>query len=343
MRRVLSELIKKRIVFGPVTAKRARKHSFILMYHRVLPEGDCTNAQANHALNVSTLHFDSHLSYLKQWFEIVPLSDLVKLNLDKNFSGSRPKLAITFDDGWYDNYHHAWPILKKHNLPATIFLVSDYIGTSKKLWWSAMEKHYAALGNPEMRNWIDDLKTAASKLGFMSIYSALEDLRDTHNLTPDDVIHQLKAIEYGALEEFAQSLCTDEQAFEGPEIIDWDQAREMQSSCIEFGAHTQRHELLTLLSDSQIRDTVLGSARSLQTEGLNLIEIFSYPNGDTNDRVKRTVSDTGFKCAVGTKRGTISPNNMNLMELPRINIGGGNNGDVDFLRQRLARAFWLQR
>ena len=343
MRRILSNLIKKRMTFGPLAAKRARGHSFILMYHRVLPEQDCAQAEANHALIVSTKHFDEHLSYLKQNFDIVSLTDIVNAGENSVTKSHRAKLAITFDDGWRDNYEHAWPILKKHGLTATIFLVSEYIGTNKKLWWSALEQHYTSIGSPDIRDWIGALETIATNENFPDIRAALEGLKEAQIHSPEDVIQHLKSTQYNSLEEFSGRLADSHNIGSEPELIDWSHALEMQTAGIEFGAHTQRHELLPLLDDASIQKTVHGSVRTLREQGLNVIDIFSYPNGDNDERTQRAVSETGFKYAVGTRRGTISSTATDAMELPRINIGGGNSADITLLRQRLARAFWLQR
>ena len=339
----LAKLPKRWMVFGPLTARRARRHSFILMYHRVLPEKVCANANANNALTVSERHFDEHLTYLKKWFDIVPLTELVNEIGQLNATPSRPKLSITFDDGWRDNYLYAWPILKKHSVPATIFLVSDYVGTSKCLWWSALERHYVSHSTPPIPEWIGSLMSTATQNGFTEISSILQAAKLTQTATPDDVIQLFKNVEHAALEAFAQALQIGNKQANEPELFNWDNAREMQRFGIDFGAHTQRHELLDLIDDMSIQYTVRGSVEALREQGINSIPIFSYPNGNTDARVQRAVSKTGFKVAVGTKRGTISGSGVNPMDLPRINIGAGNKADVQLLRQRLARAFWVQR
>jgi len=101
----------------------------VLMYHRivpVLPEhdpfGNC----------ISAATFERHLRWLaRRGFVSTPLAALAN-SCDHDREGRRVALrrsvAITFDDGYQDNYLHAWPLLKRYGFTATIFLVSDAIG-----------------------------------------------------------------------------------------------------------------------------------------------------------------------------------------------------------------------
>jgi hypothetical protein len=104
------------------------------MYHRVIPREDMSRAvQAGMVVEPDTL--DMHLKYLRDNFDIIPLSDLASDRRD-NSPGprARPACVLTFDDGWRDFYDHAYPILQKHQAPATVFLPTDYIGTNRWFW-----------------------------------------------------------------------------------------------------------------------------------------------------------------------------------------------------------------
>lgn len=341
--RFLRELPKRLLTFGPITRRFAKRRAFILLYHRILPAEACDAAKANEALNVSTEEFDAHLNYLKKHFDIVALSDLVQSLETSHDVQNKPKLAITFDDGWRDNYEHAWPLLKKHDVPATIFLVSDYMKSGGRLWWSLLEEHYESLGDISVADWASILAVKAQELGFTEIHEALTEHSKSQPSDPNDVITLFKQFDHQRLEQFVGSLCTAVTDDERDDLFTWEQAREMQGQCIEFGAHTERHEVLTHLEDQQIHATVEGSVDALKREGIDCIDTFSYPNGDTDNRVQKVVSTTGFEFAVGTKRGSIKRSKFNRMELPRINIGGGSKATIDLLGQRLAKAVWFPR
>lgn len=101
----------------------------ILLYHRVVPVlpehdpfGNC----------VTTATFESHLRWLAhRGYRSLSLADL-ETRFGPNAARAplppRRAIAITFDDGYHDNYLHAWPLLKQYGFSATIFLVSDAIG-----------------------------------------------------------------------------------------------------------------------------------------------------------------------------------------------------------------------
>jgi len=104
--------------------ERPRKWVPVLMYHRVV---DVVDAEDSHYLRISTAGFDAQMAYLaSHGYQAIALDD-VPVAASSHSSWRRP-VAITFDDGYLDTYTHAFPILKKYGMTATIMLVSDCIG-----------------------------------------------------------------------------------------------------------------------------------------------------------------------------------------------------------------------
>jgi len=105
----------------------------IIMYHKI-----DNNAEIS-KLSVSPKSFDRHISFLKRHnYNVVKLETMVELVK----SGKVPPktIAITFDDGYEDNYIEAYPILRKYNIPATIFIVPNFIGKDGYLTWDQIIK-----------------------------------------------------------------------------------------------------------------------------------------------------------------------------------------------------------
>ena len=104
-----------------------RRH-IILAFHRVRSQ----NAQLNDFDSCPTIDIDffqNIVKYIKQNYYITSLYELCNnLNLNKKLA------AITFDDGWLDNYTNAYPVLKKFGIPATIFVTTGKINSSTPFW-----------------------------------------------------------------------------------------------------------------------------------------------------------------------------------------------------------------
>jgi len=96
----------------------------ILMYHSIT---DITDNQDKIGRTVPKILFDIQMNYLnKCGYNIISLKKGIEYILCKS-SLPKKSIIITFDDGYEDNYLNAWPILKKYNYPATIFLISSYV------------------------------------------------------------------------------------------------------------------------------------------------------------------------------------------------------------------------
>ena len=100
-----------------------RDATIVLTYHRVLEKWEPTLDYSQPGMVVTVPTFERQLSFLERHFEIVPLRRLIE---DRAMRGvaRRPRCVITFDDGWRDNYDMAFPILRRHDIPATIFLTA---------------------------------------------------------------------------------------------------------------------------------------------------------------------------------------------------------------------------
>jgi peptidoglycan/xylan/chitin deacetylase (PgdA/CDA1 family) len=107
-----------------------RNTAAIVAFHRV------KNTTGTEALTVSLPLFERYCAFFKKHFDVVPLHEIVdRLERGKKLNG---ELAITFDDGYRDNYENAAPVLLKLALPATFFVVTKWIGSETVPWWDSM-------------------------------------------------------------------------------------------------------------------------------------------------------------------------------------------------------------
>jgi len=107
----------------------------ILTYHHVgIPSGKWR-------LNtVSENSFEYQMDFLKRHgFEVISFDDLVE-GIKKGHEFARNTVVLQFDDGYEDNYIYAFPVLKKYDFPAMVFLVSDKIGTPGFLNWDQVKE-----------------------------------------------------------------------------------------------------------------------------------------------------------------------------------------------------------
>ncbi len=110
----------------------------VLNYHQI-------NDVDENLLTVSTAEFDAQMTWLEEnGYKTITVSELIDALEGKGSLPERPVL-ITFDDGYIDNYQCAFPILKKHNMKACIFLISEYVSLYPNyLTWAQLAEMQAS-------------------------------------------------------------------------------------------------------------------------------------------------------------------------------------------------------
>jgi peptidoglycan/xylan/chitin deacetylase (PgdA/CDA1 family) len=104
----------------------------VVAFHRVQPLTDPSDS-----LTTSVEMFERHCRFFQRHFHVAPLRDLVRrLENGERMSG---QIAITFDDGYLDNFEYAAPVLEALGLPATFFVVSDWIDSAVVPWWDEVK------------------------------------------------------------------------------------------------------------------------------------------------------------------------------------------------------------
>jgi peptidoglycan/xylan/chitin deacetylase (PgdA/CDA1 family) len=132
-----------------ICARRFGDVMTIVAFHRVndnLPED---------GLTCPSDKFESFCQFFRDRFHVVTLSEQVAgARAGRNMAGT---LAITFDDGYLDNYEVAAPILRKLRLPATFFVTTGFIGSSIVAPWDQ--------GLPSPQGWMnwDQIRSLVSQ------------------------------------------------------------------------------------------------------------------------------------------------------------------------------------
>ena len=253
---------------------------------------------------------DRHLLYLRRHYRVLPLETALEIlyarpNEGKQIRDRFTPLAITFDDGYHDNYTHAFPLARKFQIPITIFVIPGYIESGDCFWWlkgRRLVKHTTVsevmiqgrvyrLNRPVERKAlaqvIDDRLRSATSVAEREAFSA-------------SILQLLAAPSSRAAEEEAALPLT------------WTQVQEMEESgYVSFGAHTMHHPVLAYLTDyTEVQNEVRDCRVVLGQQLGHPVRSFAYPIGQLQhigDNVIGAVQQAGYDWALTTLYGFNTP------------------------------------
>jgi len=291
----------------------------MLVYHRVVPQQTLNEVCSLPQIVTPLDHFEAQLDYLADQYHILSMSEFEKARQERRALPLKTAV-ITFDDGWEDNYTHAFPALKRRGIPAAIFLSTAYIETGRFFWQEYMvyliQVWRQRLQSGEITVTETQQLPPMLKTALLSSHGEREVLRLIESLKGED--DNVRAPLLGVLSEKLQS---PPYPIHTNGFLNWNQVRIMHAAGIEFGSHAQTHRLMPSLSRDELVREVRESKKQIEAMLGGPVTTFAYPNGNYNTAVMAELKAAGYQLAATTRRG-INTARTNPYELCRINVNG---------------------
>lgn len=274
----------------------------VMYYHRVNDDRDpFFDALPTH-------RFEYEMRYLARHHRVVSLREAME-RLDAGVAD--PVVAITFDDGYQDNYQNAFPILQRLKLPATIFLTTGSIDSREPLWFEQLAQTLKCT----TREHVDLAIDLPRRFWLRTQVERLEASRQIFHLLRqrDDSERQRW------LAEILRALGPVDQSERMHKLLTWDQIRLMKASGVDFGGHSVTHPFLSRLKRDRAVWEVTECKKRIEEELQAPADYFAYPSGREGDFGiwnKELIRAAGYRAAFTTIWGA-NYKSTDLMELRR--------------------------
>ena len=290
------------------------------MYHRIGEE-----VADPWALSVSPRRFDEQLAWLKRHREVLTLSEFAR----RQREGALPAraLAITFDDGYACNASTAAPMLRAHDLPATIFVTTDPVSTGREFWWDDLQRIVAdapvdhltvSSGGCRLKVRLGERSADDGRwhpgrppsnprqAAFLELWTAL---RSQQAASRDEAIEELHA-----------QTDTPLRSRESHRPMTPDELRTLlDAGRIEIGSHTLTHPVLTQWPETDQWAEIDGGRRACALLTGRMPTSFAYPYGDHDPVAVGLVRKAGFEVACTTVTAPVRAD-CDVLALPRLQV-----------------------
>lgn len=296
--------------------RRTGRNLIILNFHRILP-ADSPVLQKHLALRsliVKQSNFEMLLQFLKKHFCICSLAEFAQFTRQER-GVTKLYCILTFDDGYADFMHYAWPVLQSQKIPVTMFLPTALIGTAHAFWWDRLYHrcmHLERLGRNEKFNGATPLLQQLVKVPVPKRAPLIYQLIEFFQSWP---LAKVQAL----LDDLENGQRGDEKNV----LMNWDEVETLRKSGVHFGSHTRHHLNLAAISQESLQEEVALSRQDLETRLHETIDTFSFPGGHFSPEALEAVVKAGYAHACSMRKGINRPEKETRFCLKRTNVWDG--------------------
>ena len=306
-RRLAATTLQRLGVLRALEMMRAKPGILIINHHRV---GDAASTRFDRdVFSASADGFDQQLKYFKKHFPIVAGEELEALVFGRT-PLKRMHIAITFDDGYRNDYTTSFEILKANNCAAAFFLVPEYVGTSTIPWWD--EIAYLVRNSPKQQLTLSTpipLTVTLEADREPAIRTVLRHYKRKDNTHGEKLMAELR-------EQAGCKLPVVDRRF-----INWEEAREMKAAGMVIGSHTQTHGILGQMPPETQKWELSESKKNIEASLRDSVESLAYPvgiHGAFTETTEELARSTGYKMCFSFYGGINTPEHMQPTNLLRM-------------------------
>jgi peptidoglycan/xylan/chitin deacetylase (PgdA/CDA1 family) len=312
MRSTMKRLLFRSGVLDLMGLARRRTSGLVLRYHAVTPD-EREVAYATPEICVALQSFRLQMAFVKRAYTVLPLPDLVDL-VTRGAKLPPCALAITFDDGYADNYRLAFPVLERLGLTATVYVTTSCLEDGPPLWMSAVR---AVM-----------LKATSAELDVPGVGRVPLGAREGRGSAARAVTRSLVPLSGKERNERVAAMAASAGVEPARELagtmLTWQELRALARGGWTIGAHTVSHANVALAGVAEAESEIAGSRAALATAIGQPVQHFAYPNSGGEHTyfgpgVSTLLARLGFRSAVTSKPGALRAG-ADRFTLPRIGV-----------------------
>lgn len=294
---------------GTALLRKTNKSPMVIYWHGVANEYD----EIIESESVSTSVFEKQIKYLIKHFEIISIKEYYERYINHSFTNK--EVVLTFDDGYRNNLTIAAPILKKYDLPFTVFVSTINVENQERFY--ILDPRLIIIGgelNEFTLKSIDKTYKLSTKEQRVSCAYEIENLMKVSPLelclSIDKELREIIGNE---------GYLTLRKKYPNMEPMSWDDVRTLQRDFkCTIGSHCVDH---CCCQNKQTKETLqyqlVESKRAIEEQTGIECSFFAYPNGDYTVKSDIIVREN-YKMGFSTQHQPVYFNNENIASVGRV-------------------------
>jgi peptidoglycan/xylan/chitin deacetylase (PgdA/CDA1 family) len=301
---------------------RPKSVTFIML-HGVMDEMDSSAQWQPFRSYLSRQCLDAALKILTRYYKFISIDEaLEKLSAETTLD--RHYCVLTLDDGQKNNLTHAMPTLRRHSVPAVMYVVPRQIERQEPYWFDRLDFaiQHAVDKIDSIRVFdksipVNNVNRGNYKALFLRLKSAIFNSHHTHEQATKELYRLINELEQASGRSLLEIYPDDPWS----KLMSWEDIKQAAlSSDITIGSHTLDHSLLGKVSEEEINTQLAESKREIEAHTQQPCVHFCYPDGSIPLNPDKHLQACGYSSAVTTKPGITFQKNFDRYQIKRYHI-----------------------